>query len=233
MLKIFEIDLCILETGRTCKGRLRHQAPPRNPEKFIRTCSRSFESVQAQRTRGMAREIVTTLSAQATDTTSRLQQSKAFSTGSNSTEMVGARITAGSEGRTISILPIESSTAPIAAKDFTSFKKLPPELRVMIWKRSARTKGTITITHYNRGPYSHAPLTVLHNARTVPTILRICKESRDVGLKLYKLYLNGILCFKPIYINYHQDAFSSPIPRILKLCMSWVKPVLAWVNSVT
>ncbi|PMD45739.1 hypothetical protein L207DRAFT_578646 [Hyaloscypha variabilis F] len=68
---------------------------------------------------------------------------------------------------------------------FHPFSKLPPELRIMIWKMNIPAQRIVRLRNMNRfepGTLYHIELKAMHK---VPAILHTNKESRTEGLKIY------------------------------------------------
>jgi len=89
------------------------------------------------------------------------------------------------------------------ATNFHKFRKLPPELRVMIWRFISKTSRTITLDWAikKRG----APMVIEHFAKTVPAVLHVSHESRSTAARHYEFYYNCRLNIKPLYINFNVD----------------------------
>jgi 2EXR family len=94
----------------------------------------------------------------------------------------------------------------VPAVDFTLFKKLPPELRLIIWEYAAQERRVISIKHsHNRSATNIRHCIATHDAFTVPGVLQACQESRMVGLMFFSLRLGAVFHSKPIYLNYKRD----------------------------
>ncbi|KAE9369820.1 hypothetical protein N431DRAFT_443443 [Stipitochalara longipes BDJ] len=131
-------------------------------------------------------EVAAALSSRAEGTTSTLRQPHIISNRTSVTETATDGMSNRFADTAIAPLPTIFSTASVAITAFTRFQELPPELRLMVWEHSAKSKRTITIRHsLPRGPW--ARLKAAHNATTVPGILHVCQESRFIGRKFYKL----------------------------------------------
>jgi hypothetical protein len=91
------------------------------------------------------------------------------------------------------------------ATEFKLFSKLPYELRAIIWHIAASERRIITI--YQDPDCS---LTAKHSALTVPNVLHISQEARDIGLKHYQLRFCSSFGHNPIYFSFTQDALFFP-----------------------
>ncbi|PMD42164.1 hypothetical protein L207DRAFT_580838 [Hyaloscypha variabilis F] len=95
-------------------------------------------------------------------------------------------------------------------RQFKFFPKLPPEIRLMVWRHALPKPRTITITSTDfttRGERGWPVRNnrVSHNAQNVPCILHACPESRRLALKTYQLAFGRQLRQQPIYFNFQTD----------------------------
>ncbi|KAH8646079.1 hypothetical protein BGZ60DRAFT_554822 [Tricladium varicosporioides] len=115
----------------------------------------------------------------------------------------------------------------MAPKSFRNFNKLPPELRIMIWKLATKEPRLIRATQLLRSRlYLPHPQSLYHLQTTYPTpaILHVSSESRQEALKHYTLVNANLRChpyfavpfFAKVYINFTIDTvyftnfFSTP-----------------------
>jgi hypothetical protein len=68
--------------------------------------------------------------------------------------------------------------------EFELFPKLATELRLKIWNFAAYQPRLIEVEHARN---AHRSLSVTTQSRLSPVVLRVCKESREEGLKVYSL----------------------------------------------
>jgi len=68
---------------------------------------------------------------------------------------------------------------------FALFPKLPIEVRLRIWRTCANQGRLIEIEQSTTWAREHWDVTVCRPSRQTPTILRVCKESRNECMKLY------------------------------------------------
>jgi hypothetical protein len=103
-------------------------------------------------------------------------------------------------------------------RTFTSFMRLPVELRDMVWELQLPDPRTITITEdVVHKSLDDPDLRIAKAAKTpVPTLLHICKESRDFALRFYRLSFEIELAGRPIYFDFERDLLFIPSERHLK-----------------
>lgn len=125
-------------------------------------------------------------------------------------------------------LPEPTSTAPTAQlhdanseehspSTFVLFPKLPPELRIKIWRLTIPTDRVVKIL---AGGYALDPpdsyvdkegntdgrhCFKTRSTETIPILLHINRESRAEGLRIYELCL-GTRFLYPVYFNFVNDA---------------------------
>jgi hypothetical protein len=104
-------------------------------------------------------------------------------------------------------------TIPTAT--FTLFPKLPPEIRNQIWHLTANHPRTITIRESNSFTSDNTVIQgVKHNATSVPSVLHVNAEARDIGLKYYELCFGSQFRRKPVYFNYAVDGILFRFPAV-------------------
>lgn len=86
----------------------------------------------------------------------------------------------------------ESTLGPL--KTFTCFPRLPPEIRLLIWKQVYQVSRVIRI-EYNRSGQCTA-----HHRRP-PIGFHVCQESREEALKVYRLAFGSV----QVFINFNVD----------------------------
>jgi len=103
-------------------------------------------------------------------------------------------------------------------RTFTSFMRLPVELRDIVWELQLPGPRTITITEdVVHKSLDDPDLRKAKAAKTpVPTLLHICKESRDFALRFYRLSFEIELADRPIYFDFERDLLFIPSERHLK-----------------
>ena len=97
---------------------------------------------------------------------------------------------------------------------FHKFPKLPKELRLTIWEFAAAAVGPRTIAILEEKIHRRGSLFSI--VAKVPAILITCKESREIGLKVYDLVnLEGFGRQRCIYINWEADTLIFPASELL------------------
>jgi hypothetical protein len=81
------------------------------------------------------------------------------------------------------------------ARQFTVFRNLPTEVRLIIWGYACRTERIIPLL-----PGKGHLFPIVHPSLEVPPVLHACSESRTIGLKHYDLSFH-----RHIYINHDHD----------------------------
>jgi hypothetical protein len=106
----------------------------------------------------------------------------------------------------------------VQGRTFTSFMRLPVELRDIVWELQLPGPRTITITEdVVHKSLDDPDLRIAKAAKTpVPTLLHICKESRDFALRFYRLSFEIELADRPIYFDFERDLLFIPSERHLK-----------------
>lgn len=79
---------------------------------------------------------------------------------------------------------------PPSNSTFHLFRFLPPELRLRIWSFSAPYNRVIELRSWGNGRY--CPVKISVHAHRLPTLFRVCKESRSEALRIYKLVDIGV-----------------------------------------
>jgi len=104
---------------------------------------------------------------------------------------------------------------------FSCFKKLPPELRNMVWKHAIPGSRIVDIkggTHPSRGTHFNRPV-VLSASYKVPILLQVSYESRAVALKVYTKLFDKEFRDRPVYFNLAVDVLSvQDTPTLYYLC---------------
>jgi hypothetical protein len=72
-----------------------------------------------------------------------------------------------------------------AATEFTSFPRLPPELRLKIWKLAIPNQRVVQLQ--GDGLSDNLPLGVLTLREDVPAMISVSREARSVALKFYTM----------------------------------------------
>jgi hypothetical protein len=93
---------------------------------------------------------------------------------------------------------------------FTKFHKLPPELRILIWRFATNHQRTITIRDVGGSGPQRTGRFATHNAREVPGVLLANSEARATALKYYALQFGPQFNGNPIYFNYNADGLCFP-----------------------
>jgi hypothetical protein len=106
----------------------------------------------------------------------------------------------------------------VQGRTFTSFMKMPVELRDMVWELQLPGPRTITITEdVAHNSLNDLDFRTAKAAKTlVPTLLHICKESREFALRFYRLSFENELAGRPIYFDSVRDLLFIPNERHLK-----------------
>jgi len=116
-----------------------------------------------------------------------------------------------------SLAPPTTSTNDTETK-FSSFRKLPTELRLKIWGYAIPATRIVKVVK-NENP---SKITIfqdpdgMHSGRcsrsyvilsVTPAVLHICHESRVLALQHYALAFHKMLDDRPIYLNFETDVF--------------------------
>ncbi|KAF4634754.1 hypothetical protein G7Y89_g3340 [Cudoniella acicularis] len=93
---------------------------------------------------------------------------------------------------------------------FKPFRKLPPEIRNMIWTAALPGPRVIPVQQWDgyRRPNKSSPLIAIEfETNPIATPLsHVCKESRSIALSRYEVAFEGIWAAgKPIYIDWKRD----------------------------
>jgi hypothetical protein len=91
--------------------------------------------------------------------------------------------------------------------------RLPVELRDMVWELQLPGPRTIKILE---GTLRDGRRTAGAARVLVPTLLHICKESRDFALRFYRLSFENQLRHKPIYFDCERDLLFIPNERQMR-----------------
>lgn len=75
-------------------------------------------------------------------------------------------------------------------KEFKLFSDLPPELRIIVWQFASQEIRVITIKNSSQTT-REKDLKATHDAKTVPSILHTCQESRAISQNYYRLRLGA------------------------------------------
>jgi hypothetical protein len=121
---------------------------------------------------------------------------------------------------------------PSPADSFTSFPKLPAEVRLKIWSLALPGPRVITIApDYSSAPEffdPEHPHSTRYKARActkpVPALLHCSFESRAVALKSYELSFRTNLQKKPIYFDFRKDSLCMiNIPALHSFMRFWLE----------
>jgi hypothetical protein len=99
-------------------------------------------------------------------------------------------------------------------EEFKLFPYLPLELRIIVWQFASQEKRVITIKNSSQTTREE-DLKATHDAKTVPSILHTCQESRVICQNYYRLRLCAISHQNPIYFSYDHDVLHFPQNRDL------------------
>ena len=103
------------------------------------------------------------------------------------------------------------------ATTFTSFPKLATELQDLIWEAAIKNYEPLTVKirsildkHNEHKPWN-ARWSTEHNSRgtRAPGMLSVCKNSRSIALKYFKLAFAGV-DNNPIWFNFQTDILAAP-----------------------
>jgi 2EXR family len=97
-----------------------------------------------------------------------------------------------------------------SGRSFTIFSNLSKELQLKVWESAAPSGRTITITSSDITTQDEDGNTtttyhVTHNAPQVPSLLRACRESREIALRQYDLAFGAQFSGRRIYFNFDRD----------------------------
>ena len=87
--------------------------------------------------------------------------------------------------------------SPVGLQRFTPFSRLPPEIRVLIWRLSLSSRVVEIIAS---GSYAG-----LYSQAALPTALQVCRESRQAVETLYPLCFGSLLQPGRIRFNFEID----------------------------
>ncbi|KAN0112358.1 hypothetical protein V8E51_005309 [Hyaloscypha variabilis] len=102
--------------------------------------------------------------------------------------------------------------------EFTCFKKLAPELRIIIWKFAMPGANVVEIL-VDEGRDEDYNMTIIPCAHyKVPTLLQVSRESRGFALQIYTKILPNSFSDKPVFFNLDVDVLSINRSTLERLC---------------
>lgn len=105
-----------------------------------------------------------------------------------------------------------SSLSIVTATEFTLFPLLPKELRLEIFRQIERNSSDV---HVRVCPSLDKTSVIFKALTLVPTVLHLCQESREEGLKRYKAIFEeskgGRRC---IYVDFQRDTLYMQLPDL-------------------
>jgi hypothetical protein len=110
---------------------------------------------------------------------------------------------------------VQPSPASIALSEFTLFRKLPPELRLKIWKCAMPGERFVRVTQIKRTTWrkplpSGCMFRLTYGSERdlahIPTILlHVCQESRTFALQRFKPFLDSPWYDIPVHFDFEGD----------------------------
>lgn len=109
---------------------------------------------------------------------------------------------------------------------FSHFLELPVEIRCLIWSYSVESR----VIEVRLKESKHSTIS-LRSIAQIPAILHTCRESRDVGLNVYRQAFSTSSSPATTYVNFHQDiiyfgtkAVCRSYPRLWSNKETWSRP---------
>jgi hypothetical protein len=75
-------------------------------------------------------------------------------------------------------------------KEFKLFPDLPPEIRIIVWQFASQEIRIITIKNSSQTTREE-DLKATHDAKTIPSVLHTCQDSRAISQTYYRLRLGA------------------------------------------
>ncbi|TVY85358.1 hypothetical protein LSUE1_G000307 [Lachnellula suecica] len=88
------------------------------------------------------------------------------------------------------------NSQPATCTSFHVFPRLPIELRFKVWECTSMAARTLELTYLFREPERR-----FRTEQQVPAVLRVCRESRRVGKRIYQLSFGTSKCPPKTYFN--------------------------------